>query len=266
MKRVPLLIFLFAMCLALSPPASASLITLTSGNSNVLIDPDSQAGMYDWEVDGYHILYQQWFWYRVGNVAEQPINSIGAPAITTIAPDIVRVTYSAAAFDLAILYSLTGGSAGSLFSDIAETITIKNKTATPLDFHFFQYSDFDLDLGGDFVAILGGNTARQIPAGGSGPVLSETVATPAPDHYETADFPVTLGKLNDGGPTTLNGNAFSGPGDVTWAFQWDLTVPVNGTKGISKDKQLNAVPEPAAIGLLGGVLVLVARKLRKRVA
>src|SRR5262249_30256672 len=152
-------------------------------------------------------------------------------------------------------YDLGGNSPGSMRSDLSENVKIDNLTANVLNIHFFQYVDFDLNgsAAGDIAQILGGNTARQTKGS---IVMSETVATPHPNHYEVNVFNSTLSSLNDGGPTTLNDNAGpSGPNDMTWAFQWDFSIPVGGTVNISKDKSL--VPEPASLGLMliGGVLV-----------
>ena len=54
--------------------------------------------------------------------------------------------------------------------------------------------------------------------------LSETVVTPGATHGEAGLFPQTRNNLNDANPTTLNDIAGpAGPGDVTWALEWDLT-------------------------------------------
>jgi len=93
--------------------------------------------------------------------------------------------------------------------------------------------------------------------------LTETVATPAPDHHEGNIFPNTLVSLGDGAPTLLSdlpavGGATLGPGDMTWAFQWDRTVGPGGSFTISKDKMLSvAIPEPSTLVLaLLGLLAL----------
>jgi hypothetical protein len=58
-----------------------------------------------------------------------------------------------------------------------------------------------------------------------------------------------------------------GPGDMTWAFQWDRVIPASGpgrTFIISKDKRLNVVPEPTTMFLLStaGALALCRRRQR----
>jgi hypothetical protein len=51
-----------------------------------------------------------------------------------------------------------------------------------------------------------------------------------------------------------------GPGDVTWALQWDLIIPAGGSLGISKDKSrhINFVPEPSSLALAGLSAVVLA--------
>jgi hypothetical protein len=143
---------------------------------------------------------------------------------------------------------------------MGEQISIFNLTPSPLEFHFFQYADFDLSAA-DTAIFTNSNTVDQT---GGGLRLSETVVTPVPSHREAALFPVTLNKLNDGLPTTLSDNAGAGPGDVTWAYQWDAVIPPSGTFLISKDKHISLVPEPAAASLLCVAAGLLVARRRKR--
>ena len=133
-----------------------------------------------------------------------------------------------------------------------EQINITNNGSVTLDLHFFQYTNFDLNgtPAGDTVSLLNANTVRQSK---SGSLISETVATPAANHYElglTTDSPNTLTRLNSGSPITLlDGATTRGPGDATWAFQWDQSLAPGATLQISKDKNL-AIPEPGTSALI----------------
>lgn len=243
----------------------AALFTLSDENSVVQFDTSSPSNAYSWTVDGQDQLFQQAFWFRVGNTAEQSLHSLPIgfqlASNTNSDPglDTLNVVYNGAGFDVEVSYRLDGGIAGSGASDMGEQIRITNNTGAPLDFHFFQYSDFDL-LGtpeNDTGVFLNANTVHQSEGLHS---LNETIASPAASHREINYFDVTRSKLEDGVATTLNDlpaiGVPLGPGDMTWAFQWDRVISASGigrTFIISKDKRLNVVPEPATLMLLPAI-------------
>lgn len=254
---------------ALSGSASAVVHTLSDRNSLVNIDDSSQAGMFNWSVDGTDHMFQQWFWFRVGAAPEASIDTLAITGsfITDTnpfddpAPDTLSLRYSGPGFDIQPTWTLRGSTPGSNRSDVTEAITITNHTNGVLPFSFFQYCDFDLNgtAGGDRALIPGPlfNTALQDEAG---VVLSESVVAPMPSHYEAANFPSILARLNDGAPDTLAD--FAGPvfGDCTWAFQWDFFIPAGQSVIISKDKTIT--PAPGALALLGLGGLLAARRRR----
>ena len=260
--------------LATSSPVLA-IESLINFNSTASIDPNSQSGMFNWTVDGQNQLAQQWFWYRVGNNPEQAINTISAPSITRPDAKTAYITYNNGAFSVEVDYVLTGQSPGSGQADIRESIRIHNLSPTnSLDFHFFQYSDFDLNglTGGDSVA-LGtdgfGRFNEALQTKGpilTSPILTETDVTPGANHGEVGFFNATLVKLNNGVADNLNDNAGPiGPGDATWALQWDYSganaIAPGGDALISKQKFLQ-VPEPsvfALVSLAAGALVMRRR-------
>jgi hypothetical protein len=168
---------------------------------------------------------------------------------------------------ITITYTLAG-------NDLNENIQIVNNTSEEL--HFFQYSDFDLagTAGGDFGQFVSTQTVRQVDPLLAG--LTETVISPQPQHRELNFFPTTLNKLNDGDADTLSDSppigAFIGPGDLTWAFQWD-TGP-GGDLVIIKDKHLDPTgnipelaPEPTALAIWGlglGIVGVAGWRRRNR--
>ena len=224
--------------------------------------------MFNWTADGQNQLVQQWFWFRVGNNAEASINTISAATFSQPDARSLNSTYDNGAYGVTISYLLTGFSPGSGVSDIAETISIINHTAAPLDFHFFQYSDFDLGGPGNDTIQLGKNLRGQFNEAAQsdpGVALTETVVTPGANHGEAAFFNSTLLKLNNAVADNLS-DALGpvGPGDVTWALQWDFSIAPGSSVGISKDKYLHilAIPEPSAIALLAVGAALVLRRRR----
>jgi hypothetical protein len=253
--------------------ARAGLFTLADENSSILFNTASPTNASNWQVDGVDQLNQQAFWYRVGNTAEQSVHSLPIAfemaSNTNFDPnlDTLFTRYLGAGFHIDMHYSLDGGLPGSRTSDLAEQISISNTGSSPLDFHFFQYNDFDLNgtAAGDSAVFTNANAVRQTE-GTMG--VSETVVTPVPSHREIDTFAATLSKLVDAVPTTLSdlpavGNV-AGPGDMTWAFQWDFVLAPGRTYLISKDKHLSGIPEPTAAVLmtLGVGLVLAVRRTR----
>jgi hypothetical protein len=248
----------------------AQIVTLSDNNSIAQINPGSQAGMFNWSVEHQSQLAQQWFWYRVGPAGpEHSIDTISAPSINLFnGTRGLSTTYNNGAYSVEVDYSLTGGLAGSGYSDIGESIRINNTSTAPLEFHFFQYSDFDLGglVGGQTVQLgrnLQGlyNEAFQTLGGNT---FSETVLSPGANHGEAGLFNTTLVKLNNGVADTLNDNAGPvGPGDATWAFEWDFLIAPGSSALISKDKYIQLVPEPSALALISvGLAGLALRKRR----
>jgi hypothetical protein len=272
MPRLALVVCLcafLAIVSAPSQPASGAIIVpLDDLNSHVEFRTDS--GQTSWIVDEVSQLRQQWFYYRIdGMTKELPLSGLGyfnhkaVDANFNPGIDTLTVIYGQpAGFSITLAYLLNGGLEHSLKSDLVETISFHNMTGQAVHLQFFQYCDFDLGgtSGGDIVEIVNPNTVRQSDAQ---IMVAETVLTPVPAHSEVALYNSTLLKLNDAGPTTLSDNDGPiGPDDVTWAFQWDLTVPAGGTVQISKDK--NITPEPATLALmgLGGLGLILSRKRR----
>jgi hypothetical protein len=238
--------------------------TLTHGNSSVYIDPLSQAGAFQWNVDSASVLQKQWFWYRIGNGAEQSIDTIGSVSFTSLSPYSASLVYTMPGlFDIQLTFVLQGGSLGSGASDLTEQVIIGNLSNGPLDFHLFQYSDFNLGAV-DSVTLsqnLLGKFYRATQT--SGGALQQTVVTPA-SHAEAATVPTTLNSLNNGTATTLSDVAAAGAGDVSWAFQWDYTIGTGATSPtIGIDKRI-VVPEPSVAVFAGLGLTLLLVSVRRR--
>ena len=258
--------------------AHAVTLNLADGNSSVSIDLSSERGLYDWKDDGVNLApaagggvldYRQWFWYRLGSNPEASIDTLtlGVNGVTDAnfngSPDTGFVSYSGApGFKINVTFTLAGGSPGSGNSDIGEQISLVNTSSQTITMSFFQYGDFQLtapSVGGEVVSFTNSNTVRETGLTG---YVQETVHTPIATHQEAEPFPVTIFKLDDASPTTLSDNASAGPGDVTWAYQWDVTLAPGQTFLISKDMQA-AIPEPStALLVLVGLLGLSLAKRR----
>jgi len=263
-------VFVFAVFVSVTSVFATPIpvVTLTDLNTTVIINPSSQAGMSNWVVDDVAQLSQQWFWFRVGYDAQKSVDTISPPAIKVSdtnfndGEDTVVVNYAANAYQVSIIFSLTGGEEGTLHSDVAETIKIHNSSASVLDFHFYQFVNMDLGSNGedDTVGLRGSpvNTAEQH----DGQIFAaETVVTPSPSHYEINLATDLLNKLNSTTAVTLSDSSTPLTGDVAWAFQWDFQIPAGGTVIISKDKLI--VPEPATLAFLAMAANMIAIRRKK---
>jgi hypothetical protein len=282
----------------LSSVSNAAVVTLSSDNSSATFHTEAAdggtLGLNSWIVDGTSHISQQWFWHRTGSqTREWPIDGTGPLAhVSSAALDLDgnpgndfliaryrdgETSITPETFAVEMRYLLAGGTAGSNNSDIVEVIRIQNLGNQPLDFHLYQYSDFDLNgsAGDDKLVLTGGpiNTATQ-----SDPIniIGETVVTPPPQRWEVGIYPAILNNLNDGDIDDLSGATGPISGDATWSFQWDFTggfrIPAGSVAIISKDKNIRPgeggiIPEPssvalASIGLVSGLIAL-ARRRRK---
>ena len=258
-------------------------LTLENGNSMAKFNTtdvlDEPLGLAEWEVDGINHVSQQWFWYRIGDGPEKPLDSVEHLYSTALdvddtdGNDILLAKYQddAAGFMLELMYSLAGGTPGSNTSGLTEQVRVVNtNVGSDLDFHLFQYANFDVNgtPGNDAVILTGTppNTARQTDPDLE---ISETVVTLEPSHWQAGSASELLDALNDDGATTLDGS--TGPMfnlDAGWAFQWDAIIPPAGTLQIVKGKSLRTgphIPEPSTFVLLAmGAVGLLAYTWRRR--
>ncbi len=258
--------FIFAVVSTISN-AQVTPVALSDQNSTAWVDVNSPMGMYQWTVDGLNHLHQQWFWFRAGAGPQSPINAISPAVWFQSAPNTLDTTYGNASYSVNINYTLVGNNVGSGHADILEGIKIHNSTASDLSFTFYQYSDFNLmnTPGGDQVS-MDASMAYQWKGASQ---IAEGIIDPNADAFEanlTGGTTSTLYKLGNVNNLVLNDNPQAGPGDVTWAFQWDLTIPANSDGIITKDKLLNVyvIPEPSALAFvsLGFATLLLYRRTR----
>jgi len=274
MRRSVIIGFAMALLLCGLGSAFATVVTLTDGNSSFAVSLDTQAGAFQWLMDGTNQLYQEWFWYRIGNNPQQSIDTLVLSSVSNPDPTLLRATYTGNGFQITVQYTLLGGTPGSGTSDVSEQVAVVNTGSSSLDFHFYMYSDFDLSgtPGNDSVVLPGSSPHEAIQADSVTGVVSDTVVTRSPQEWEAGYYANTLLSLIAGAPYVLNDTTSAGPGDVTWAFEWDKILAANGlgsTLTISADKNISttSAPEPTSLLLVGGGLLGLAglgRKLRSK--
>jgi hypothetical protein len=275
MKKILVLAVAFFLSVGLAGTVFAdSIAMMTEENSTAQYDLSSTGvGMNNWTVDGINRLVEQSFWYRVGNTAQQRVNTLNLVSWSLLPSNYLVVNYSdpSSRFTLQLSYTLTGSDTGSGISDLGETVKVKNISGAPLDFHLYEYVDIDL-LGLahpiDSELTLKGTPVNTANQSNNVVSLAETVLTPSATHYEAGYSPQLLSNLSSGLVYNLNDTAYASNGDLAWAFQWDValgTSASNRSFTLSKDKRLGIVPEPSTFVLLGfGAFGLLAYAWRRR--
>jgi hypothetical protein len=261
---------LFALVfVGLTAESGAQVVTLTSINSTAQVNLSSSAGLSSWQVDGVNQLQQQWFWYRVGATGpESDLSAITTSPTysTSFGGRELDALYANATFGISVRYLLSGNTVGTGKSGINETVQIFNYSGATLDFHLFGYSHFTLagtanNQNVQILPLTGANEAIQTigPISGSAPSLTETtLGSVAATRVEAAAYSQTLSELTDGLATTLNNITSAGPGNPTFAFQWDLSIAPGQSSGIFGKLDQVQVPEPSTWALLSlGVMVFI---------
>ena len=264
---------------------NAQNILMADGGSTATINPGSgtgNLGMNSWTVlNGQNQLNQQWFWYSVDGNAASPINTIGGLSVVNNAYGLdglndVSVGYGNSQLSVDIEYILSGNGATSGSADLQEYISILNPSTSgqSINLSFYQYSNFNL-LGNNMNSVSiagtpsgGFSGATQTTGGSGGNGIAEVIDAPYANGAEAALVGQTLTELNSGSYYNLNNNLSAGPGNVTWAFQWNATLNPGDTLNITKDKGLSIqiVPEPSTLVLIALGMGALGLSLRRKLS
>jgi hypothetical protein len=256
-------ILLALLLVTASLAVNADPITLTDAfgpNSTVNIDATTQAGVYEWIIDGVNHMSQNSYWFRIGDGPITPITALGAPTITPVLDMMCEVLYSGQLFDAKISYMLMGADEDSGQSDLAQILSITNNSDSVLDLHFYEY--INLDLNGTAAGQVGTLDTSSTFTQTFGSTESMLSFIDIPDLIEIGDATTLLGKLN--GNISLVANDYYA-GDVACIAQWN--VYLDDSWMMSQDNALFAdptLPEPASIFALAGMIGLLPLMRRRK--
>ena len=249
-------------------PAKSATLAVIDDNSTAAFDPSfsdvpSNNGILFWTVDDVNQLFQNGFWYRVGSEGrENSINTLNSIGIEQPADNQISAAYAGTGFEIALNFTLDGGAEGSGMSSLLENITIKNTGSNLLDFHFFNYTDFDLNDTDDDTTKIGIGRATQ----SDNFTLATEVIDPASSYYQVSPFSNILDALQDDVPTTLANSSGPLTGDNSSAFQWDFALETGTSVSINNSKLITpveSVPEPSmTLGIIGFSGLMLLRRLR----
>ena len=273
------LFFALLLCVSfvVATTSNAFVFSVTNNNSYITADSEpisgfNENGLINWFVDDTSQLVQQWYWFRQGAGNQSSLNALN-PVVGEIPnPNQIHLSYSNVdPFDVHILYTLTGFANGSGHSLLTEQITITNRNASTLSLAWFEYTDFDLSGPS--------STFNDHASGGvsgitqSDPLMTASVThSLTPDRFEIAStspgYNFLLFDALDDTNTIYNLSNLGSPsstGDVTFAFQWNLSIAANDSLTFTTTKEINLIPEPgtALLLALGFVGLIAAHRRRK---
>jgi large repetitive protein len=252
---------LIAILFAGSVVHSTAAYTLSARDTSLTVDLVN--GLSDWKIDGANQLNKQWLYYSVGSGPVYSIDTL--PLITSaLVPagnsPFASAVYSNSTIKVTTTYTLQSQPIGSGKATLQDAISFQNTSASSQDFHFYQFSNFDLagNPGSQNIQFLGGNNNLFVQTGPGGMSLSNQIT--ATINGQLAVTRVQAG-INDGNQfglgngnpyPTLDNTSLTASGDVTFAYEWDVNLAAAGTTGssLSLSEIQAVVPEPSSLALV----------------
>ncbi|MGA2582383.1 MAG: hypothetical protein ABSG31_03820 [Tepidisphaeraceae bacterium] len=251
--------------------AFATTDTLTSGNSSLVYNLNSQTGNNSWVVDGVDQFGgspagEQWFWVSLNGAAPVSLDNWNLVSNVTATANTMTAEYAAPVValpatiqplvaivpeTLTITTVLSGGSAGSGASAINTTVTFQNNTDSTVSASIYDYVDANVNAtpSNDTLTLSSlKNEANQTDPAGVDFNFSSTTA----NHDQVATDGSILTELNGGSPVTLSDNYVSPvTGNTSFAFEYDGSFTAGDSGQISINETLNktagsTVPMPSA--------------------
>jgi hypothetical protein len=185
-------------------------------------------------------LFQQWWWFRAaGGTREFALSNRTANSATG---NTLRLDYSEPeGFRAVLTYVLTDGANSPASANIAAELEIFNVTAATLNLAVFCYLDFDLEgAAGDSAQLLEPGRMGISDAGGfAGQFLGVNA-----NAYQVTTWDALRVLLANGTITDLNNTGLPFVNDdFTGGFQWNVSIPQNGSTVIRAAYALNTTAD-----------------------
>jgi hypothetical protein len=268
-----------------SAPALAANYTLSDGNSTATISDMNGATVWKIAQGGAtpanspDNVFISNYLFRVGSSSGERnvARGLGAPVLVSQSANTVSYAASNDILSARLDWSLTGFASDSGMSTLTKSVVFTNVSGGTLDFHLFDYSDYDIR----FNPAAQRDSARLVSPGrviinsASVPFSIDAQTSVAPDRYQIDGFfPLYQALfLDSDGATTLNNTPATGvrfpvtPGDSAFAFQWSRTLAAGESFAVTQIARFvptSAVPEPHSWALLISGFAMAGAGIRGR--
>lgn len=261
--------------------SGAQIYTLAIRDTSMQIN--LAGGVSQWTIDGLNQLNQQWFYYSVGSGPVYSIDTIAPWSTPTITTNLGKTqitlneTYANGTIGVGTKYVLGSGLSGSGQATLSQTLTINNLSATAQVFHFYQYSDFDLGgvSGGQNLQFNNNGSGKYyqvVQTGSSGIIFTGLVTGVSGGISAQSEVQAGIyngnqfGLGNGNSAPLLNNTLTAGPGNVEYAYEWDVNLAAYGNPGSSLtiSELQTVVPEPSSVALVASGMLALAWFYRRR--
>jgi hypothetical protein len=273
MKRGAYLLALAAASFVSGRSAEAATYTLEDAGLNSKIVIDSSFGnIVDWFVEGVDQVEGRAYFFRVGapgpfnpelavddvNLALSGVNQLDTNFDLGIDTVSLRFVDPNQQFRITTNTSLAAGLPGSNQATFTESLRIDNLSSVPLVISIFLAADYNLNGTAIDSSLVFGDprSLTQVDAAG---VIHESSVTVTPTLIQASDIAALGAVLGNAGSDNLSGSTSAGPGNLAYAFQWDLVIAPRRSWTLGNTNSIT-VPEASTtllvgMGLAGGLFV-----------